>query len=243
MFEVKSKFHLTKWCADKTHWTDLFRPVIYSGFVGNPKTIPFYYAVSVGHSAMTDLTVGVDELFAAMRRDTRNGIKKAINAGCCFSVVNGVDEYAEFHNEFCRGKGIDLFTSAAKLRRYAKTVVTKVEHNGVVLAMMISIFDEDTKTAISLLSSTCRFSKGIDLRMVGNANRLLRLRTLELAKDMGYEKYDWGGICTDPNDPRYSISEYKLSFGGKVFENRTLKSPLYSFLEIVRNTARKICRH
>ena len=241
MFEVKSTFHITKWCADKTHWTDLFCPVVYSGYVGDPEKIPFYYNVSIGHSAITDLTIEKDALFEAMRKDTRSGIKKAIKAGCEFSVVESLEEYADFHNEFCKGKGLDLFTNSDKLRRYKKTIVTKSSLDGVTLAMMISVLDDESKTAISLLSSTCRFAEGVDLRMVGNANRLVRLRTLEMLKDMGYLKYDWGGICTDPNDPRYSIAEYKLSFGGKVFENRTLRSPLYSFLEKARNVVRKIC--
>lgn len=241
MFETKSKFHTTKWYADRTHWTDLFRPVIYSGYVGDPQHIPFYFGVTVGHSAYTDLKQDMKDIAALMKSNTRNECRRAEREGCVFELVSDMSEYVEFHNRFCISKGLDAIIDEDKLGKYKKILMAKTRLAEVSLAMHVTLLDEDSQRAVLLYSSSCRLEDGIDRKMIGWGNRYLHYKELELLKNMGYETYDWGGICTDTSDPRYSIGEFKLSFGGKVFENRTLRSPLYSFLEKARSVVRKIC--
>ena len=239
MFKTKSKFHTTKWYADRTHWTDLFRPVIYSGYVGDPQHIPFYFGVTVGHSAYTDLKQDMKVIAALMKSNTRNECRRAEREGCLFKIVSDVSEYVDFHNKFCISKGLDAIINEHKLRKYEKLLITKTCLAKSSLAMHVTLLDDDSKRAILLYSSSCRLEDGVDRKMIGWANRYLHYKELELLKSMGYETYDWGGVCTDPSDPRYSIGEFKLSFGGKVFENRTLKSPVYMLLEILRKTFRR----
>ena len=57
-------------------------------------------------------------------------------------------------------------------------------------------------------------------------------------KEHGYKVFDWSGIVLDPEDSRYSIGQFKLSFGGKVIDSLVLCSPIFKLLEYVRNIIR-----
>ena len=49
----------------------------------------------------------------------------------------------------------------------------------------------------------------------GYANTLLHWEMLLHFRDEGYETYDWGGAVFDRDSPLYSITRFKLGFGGE----------------------------
>jgi lipid II:glycine glycyltransferase (peptidoglycan interpeptide bridge formation enzyme) len=52
--------------------------------------------------------------------------------------------------------------------------------------------------------------------LVGRANRWLHWRTMLRFKEMGMERYDWGGLFEDESVPeRAGINNFKRSFGGQ----------------------------
>ena len=240
MFAVKSKFHQSLWFAQKVSVWDLFRIVTYVAYKGDVKSVPFYFKKHKGNSCETDLTQEMEAIFNAMRRDTRKRIRRAEKEGCTVEIVEDLGEYVDFHNSFCQKKGLDLFMSSEKLQRYGKLLITKSMHNGVVLSMLATVLDEQDRLAVSLLSASRRFESEIDRNMIGWGNRLLRIKTLELLKQRGFSKYDWGGVCMDENDPRYSITDFKLSFGGVVIDSWILESPAYVICSKLRSFARRL---
>lgn len=232
--EVKSRFHTVRWFEPIVHYGDLFRAVVYCSYQGDPAKRTWGFSRELDHSCVSDLTHDMAEIAASMRKDTRNGVRRAEKEGCQFVVVDDLSEYVDYHNAFCKSKGLDNYVSLEKLRKYEKLLVSKVVHDGIVLSMHISILDEKGHFAISLYSSSCRLEVNADRKLIGWGNRLLRYKELEYLKGKGYRTYDWGGVCTDPNDPRYSIGEFKLSFGGTVVDSWTLKSPMFVILETIR---------
>lgn len=235
MIEVKAKTHTIRLFANKLKMSDIFKLVLYCGYRGDVKKVPSYYSISKGASCYTDLTQPMDVIVSRMKSNTRNEIRRAEREGCSFSLVESVTEFIPFYNSFCKDKGLNDFTSEARMGKYRNVLMTKVVHDDEVLAMHANILDDESKTALLLYSCSRRLSDNVDRKLIGWGNRFLHYKDLEHLKGKGFECYDWSGVCTDPNDSRYSIGQFKLSFGGKQIDSWTIKSPLYARLEKVRN--------
>ena len=241
MIEIKSITHTVRLFASRLSVLDLFFPVMYCSYRGDKSKIPSYYKVIKGDSCFTDLTVGMDAVLASMKSNTRNEIRRAEREGCVFSVVDDMNEFIPFHNDFCASKNLPDYVNRSRLAKYGdRLLLTKVSHNGIVLAMHANIIDSESKMALLILSSSLRLAECVDRKMIGWGNRFLHFKELEYFKDNGYETYDWSGVCLDPNDPRYSIGQFKLGFGGKIIDSWTLESPMYSFLVWFRSKIRSL---
>lgn len=235
MIEIKSKTHTLRLFADCLQWTDLFKLVMYSGYRGDKARIPWYYKVVKGNSCETDLTQPMEVLLDAMKSNTRNEIRRAIKEGCTFSLVESLDEFVPFYNSFCSSKGLADFTSKSRMLKYPKLLLTKALHNGQVLAMHANVLDEGSKVAFLLYSCSQRLDANVDKKLIGWGNRFLHYKDMEFMKDQGYTIYDWSGVCMDPENPKYSIGQFKLAFGGKPIESYVLTTPLFAVLEGFRN--------
>jgi len=240
MFEVKSATHTNRYFAERLNWTDAFRVVQYLSYKGDAAKIPWYYSITRASSCYTDLTRGMDEILASMKSNTRNEIRRAIKEGCEFGIVDDVDEFIPFYNSFCESKGLNDFTSRAQIGKYEKVLITKAtDSEGGVLAMHANILDEKTKVALLMFSCSPRLDANVDKKLIGWGNRFLHFKDLEWLKDNGYTYYDWSGVCLDPDNPCYSIGQFKLSFGGKVVDSIVLRTPMFVLLEHVRDV---LCR-
>lgn len=235
MIEVKSRTNTLRILAKELHFFDLFRIILYSGYRGDTSKIPRYYKIVRGHSCVTDLRLSMDEILAAMNSTTRRQIRCAEKEGCRFELVADPNEFIPFYNGFCESKGLNDFVSLARLRKYEKVLLTKAVREGVPLAMHATILDERGRVALLMFSCSQRLDAGADRKLIGWANRFLHAKELEYLKSAGYELYDWCGVCLDPNDPRYSIGQFKLSFGGKIIDSWSLMTPLYALLSHLRN--------
>lgn len=242
MIEVKSITHTIRLYSDRVHFSDLFKVVMYCGYRGDKARIPRYYTIVKGESCLTDLRRTEDELLAAMKSNTRNEIRRAEKEGCEFQLVETFDEFIPFYNSFCTEKGLSDLTSRSRMGKYEKVLLTKAVKDGAVLAMHANVLDANSKVAFLLYSCSQRLAEGVDRKLIGWGNRFLHWRELQWLKAEGYETYDWSGVCTDPKDPRYSIGQFKLAFGGTLVDSWTLKSPLYAWLEKFRGVLRSARR-
>lgn len=184
---------------------------------------------------MTDLRASTDEILASMKSNTRNEIRRAIREGCEFRIEESLDDFVPFYNAFCKSKNLDDYTNKARIQKYEKVLITKAVHGDNVLAMHANILDGRSRTALLLFSCSQRLDEGVDRKMIGWGNRFLHFKDLEYLKSLGFETYDWSGVCLDPNDERYSIGQFKLAFGGRIVDSWSLKTPLYAMLEHARN--------
>jgi len=234
MLEVKSRFFKNRYFATKLSWLDIFHAIHYFNYLGGREHIPWYYSKKVGVSCVSDLTLGIDKVMAGMKSNTRNEIRRAIKEGCTFDIDDDVDAFVPYYNDFCRSKGLNDYTSKARIQKYKDILSTRVEHNGIVLARHINILDKIGKNAFLMFSCSPRLEENVDRRLIGWANKFLHYKDLEWLANAGFEKYDWSGICLDENDERYSIGQFKLSFGGVITHPLMLRTPLYWLFERFR---------
>lgn len=237
MIEIKKTLFTHRLFADRLSWSDLFWPRCYFGYRGDSEKIPFYYHVTKGQTAVTDLTLTLDELLALMKSNTRNEIRRAIKEGCTFEAGHDYEAFIPYYNAFCESKGLGDRVYMDRLTRYKgdnELLITKALHEGTVLAMHATVVNRKHKLAYLILSCSQRLGAGADAKLIGWGNRYLHYKDFEKLKELGIEEYDWSGICTDPHDERYSIGQFKLSFGGKRIPSNTVASPLYVLLAYLR---------
>ena len=242
MLEVRSRIHVNRYFADKLYFSDLFKVVHYFSYLGDVSKIPSFYLRKQGVSCFTDLTKSMDEIMAKMKPNTRNEIRRAMKEGCVFEVSDDLDEFVAFYNAFCDSKGLDDYASKARILKYKNVLITKVRQDETLLARHVNILDREGRSAFLMFSCSERLSEGVDRKLIGWGNKFLHYKDLEYLKDHGYVRYDWSGICLDPKDERYTIGQFKLSFGGEVVYPLMLRTPLFAALECTRVIIMKLRR-
>jgi hypothetical protein len=88
---------------------------------------------------------------------------------------------------------------------------------GFPLAAHVLLRDPRRRARLLLSGSADRSSERFR-KTVGPANRLLHWHELLHYKAGGYGLYDFGGCAPEKESPFYLISQFKLSFGGKIVE-------------------------
>src|SRR6266704_1731469 len=128
-----------------------------------------------------------------------------------------LDEFRAFFDAFARQKSLApadprWLIAACKARQLA---LASASRNGETLVWHAYVM---SGTTARLQHSGSYFrNKENDYRaLVGRANRWLHWRTLLRFKEMGMERYDWGGLFEDESAPeRAGINNFKRSFGGR----------------------------
>lgn len=240
MIEIVNKFHIQRLFATSLQTSDLWRAVFYAGYMGDIKKVPFYYKVEHGHSAISDLSVSLEDILGSMKSNTRNEIRRAEREGIAFEANVPYEEFVPFYNAFAESKGLEDRVNLQRLTKYDKTIITKASHDGITLAMHATVVNVEQKLAFLLFSCSPRLDAEVDKKMIGWANRFLHYKDFEYFKSLGIEAYEWSGVCTDPEDARYSIGQFKLSFGGELTDSYVLRTPIYRLMEFVRGVLYKI---
>lgn len=231
MIEIKSWSHTIRLYATRTNFSDIFKPIIYFGYRGDIKKVPFYYKVKRGGTAFSDLSLPMENLLAVMKSNTRNEIRRAIKEGCVFKRCEDTVRFINFYNAFCNSKGFSDRTSIARMGKYANVLLTEaVSREGTVLAMHANVLDRKSNTAFLLYSCSQRLDAYANTKLIGWANRFLHYKDMEYLRNEGYVNYDWSGVDSNPNSGTYSIGQFKMSFGGKYSDSYVLLSPVYLML-------------
>lgn len=236
MLEIKNKLYTQRFFAESLPLSDIFKAVTYTQYLGAHEKIPFYYKKIYGETATLDLTKPLDVLFQDMKSNTRNEIRRAEKEGCVFEYNYDYDSFVPFYNDFCISKGLkELIYTSATLKKYDKTIITMAKYNGLVLAMHATVVNEQDQCALLLYSCSRRLNENVDRKMIGWGNRYLHWKEFELFKKMGCTRYEWNGVCTNPEKKEvYNISQFKLSFGGNAVPSLGLRSPLFVFLKSIQ---------
>ena len=225
--------------ATKVDFIDRFRCALYSTYLGKGT---WGMASKKGHTIHIDLTQDKEEIFSGFKKNTRNEVRRAIREDYFFDPVIDLQEFVDFYNNFAKEKALALITPG-HLAKYGKSIIMfKAGVNGTTLCMHASTLDNEEKIAALLYSASVRLNDGIEKKSVGFANRFLHYKEFLVFKEMGYEKYDFSGVCIDENQPdKYLIGLFKKSFGGEETTSIELKSypmliiqAIYGFLPRAR---------
>lgn len=242
MIEVINKVYTQRFFAKSLSWDDLFKAVTYTQYEGNETMIPFWYKRVVGETSTLDLTKTIDELYTGIKSNTRNEIKRAQKEGCTFDYNYDYEAFVPFYNDFCKSKGLDDCIDEHTLAKYDKTLITRaLAADGTVLAMHATVVNEKDKEAMLLYSCSMRLNDNVDRKLIGWGNRFLHWAEFEYFKSIGIERYEWNGVCTNPEKVAvYNISQFKLAFGGGSKISIGLRTPMFVLLKSIQKTLRKI---
>lgn len=198
------------------------------------KNIPFWYKVSHGHTATSDLTLPWDEIYSRMKSNTRNEVKRAEKEGVVMECNYDYEAFVPFYNDFCDSKGIPFKINVDTLRKYDKMLITVAKKDSLVLCMHATVVNSKDGEAMLFYSCSQRLSDGVDRKLIGWANRFLHFKELQMFKNQGLKKYEWHSLVVDPEDIRYSIGQFKLSFGGELHETTNVQTPLFVFMKWIQ---------
>lgn len=179
------------------------------------------------NTAITDLTKTEEELWNLIKKNTRYEIRRAGKEGIkeiSFLADELPDDmlvaFEKTYNNMYISKGMKNTFNKELVKSYMKSAM---------IWFSIALFEEEPLVFHSYIvdsiharffysCSPFREQKEIATR-IGMMNRYLHWSDMMQLKQMGVEKYDWGGISNF--DMPNSIDRFKLSFGGerKMFYN------------------------
>jgi len=187
------------------------------------REVPFADARSTPFlSLVTDISIDEDALTNNFCKNCRYEIRRAeTKDGLRMEIITEpeirVDEFRAFYDAFARQKSLSLsdhqwLVAACKARQL---VLTRASRNDEALVWHAYVMSG--KTARLQYSGSCFRNRESDYRaLVGRANRWLHCRDMLRLKEMGMERYDWGGLFEDESVPeRAGINKFKKGFGGQ----------------------------
>jgi len=128
-----------------------------------------------------------------------------------------LDEFQAFYDAFAGEKSVApsyrrWLVAACKARQL---VLTSASRNGE--ALVWHAYLTSGKAAWLQYTGSCFRNKENDYRaLVGRANRWLHWKEMLRFKEMGIERYDWGGLFEDESIPENAgINKFKKDFGGQ----------------------------
>ncbi len=173
-------------------------------------------------SMVSDLSGGEDMITEKFGKDCRYKIRRAeTKDGLRMEFITDpesrLDEFRAFYDAFARQKSLgpsdrQWLLAACKARQLA---LSSASQNGEALVWHAHVMFG--RTAGLLYSGSYFRNRESDFRaLVGRANRWLHWKDMLRFKEMGIERYDWGGMFEDESTPeRAGINNFKRDFGGR----------------------------
>jgi hypothetical protein len=173
-------------------------------------------------SLVTDLSGGEDAIIEKFGKTCRYKIRRAeTKDGLRMEFIpdpeSRLDEFCAFFDAIARQKSFgrsdrQWLLAACKARQLA---LSSASQNGEALVWHAHVIFG--RTAGLKCSGSCFRNRENDYRaLVGQANRWLHWRDMLRLREMGVQRYDWGGLFEDESTPeRAGINNFKRDFGGR----------------------------
>jgi hypothetical protein len=173
-------------------------------------------------SMITDLSVPEDAITERFGKDCRYKIRRAdTKDGLALEFTTDpsgrLEECGAFCDAFAKQKGFwpcdrKWLLAACEAGRL---VLTSASRDGEALVWHACLLSG--KSAWLQYTGSCFRDKGNDHRaLIGRANRWLHWKEMLRFKEMGMERYDWGGLFEDESVPESAgINRFKKDFNGR----------------------------
>jgi hypothetical protein len=173
-------------------------------------------------SLVHDLSVEADAILSRFDKDCRYLVRRADEKDApemAFTVepAHRLEDFRAFYDAFASEKSLkpcywQWLVAASEAGQLA---LTSASLNGEALVWHAYLLSGTT--AQLEYSASCFRNKAKDYRsLVGRANRWLHWKDLLRFKEMGFRKYDFGGLFEDESTPeRAGINHFKKEFGGR----------------------------
>lgn len=182
-------------------------------------------AIFASQTILLELTPTEEELLASMHPKTRYNLNLAQRKGVRVVLMEGEKDVAEFirlQKETAARQKFFLHPDS-----YYKTVFKSLHHDGMAYLLLAKIpHPSDPQSSDLTIAAWMLFRYGETLYYPYGgsdyehrqlmASSLLMWEAIRLGKKLGCRIFDMWGACTDPKDPWYGFTRFKLGFGGKV---------------------------
>lgn len=223
MISIKKGFYHLSIYSKKVDIVDYFIMASYTSFLGNK---PLFFKENKGKTSIVNLQNDMDVISKNMKSNYRNEIKKAISLNINVEEEKDINQFISYYNNFAIKRGLAPINSY-NVTKYPHYIIYKALLEQTVLTYHVHIYDDDAKIVRLLFSASNRLDETIDTKAIGYANKYLHFKEFEYFKDQGLEKYDFAGVCDNPNDTaKYGIGLFKKGFGGDMIDTVSFDSPL-----------------
>jgi lipid II:glycine glycyltransferase (peptidoglycan interpeptide bridge formation enzyme) len=189
---------------------------------------PFGFTCKPFYTILNALDIPEQEILKGFTSTVRNEIRRSERENVQCGLMDSLDEFRRFHNEFAVAKGTYLADEGLIDGYKDKLVITCAALDQRILAAHAYLCDREAGTVRLLLSSNIRLTERIDANFIGRANKFLHFKDMIHFKENGYLVYDFGGVAYNTNEKqRQGINAFKQSFGGKLVQNTDYQSWLY----------------
>ena len=205
---------------------------------------PWLFRVEQRHTLLTDLLQDETTIFDSFPKDTRSQIRR-YEQEQYFSINlhTQLTQFIPLYNAFAMERGLSHFsTQDAANIGHDNYRIFSVYHDGKPIICHFYLLSPETgviNLLISASSSAYRDNPNMR-RLMGHANRCLHWQGMRYFKAAGFRTYDWGGYVVDTDDPTLQgINRFKRTFNGKLTPIYNYYSPVYGFIESIRQMERQ----
>lgn len=186
-------------------------------------------------TSLINLLGSEDNLFEAVKPNTRNEIRRAEKLGAGFKSENLPDsyfirKYLKTYRSFAGVKNLDPNLNSGRLNVLSKQqilTVTTATLNGTDVTFHAYLRDNQERVVLLYSHFNTEFADDIQR---GFINKYHHWKDILMFRNLGISWYDWGGL-DHKNTP--GIAKFKESFGGTphTFYSFQMKSGLYSLIK------------
>jgi GNAT acetyltransferase-like protein len=190
------------------------------------RTVPF-------RSIITDLSPKEDAITGQFGKDCRYKIRRAeARDGLAMEWLAEpqarLDEFSAFYDSFARERSIWLSDRRwlAAACAAGQLVLTSASRDGETLAWHAYLVCGKSAW-LQYTASSFRNGNGDHRALVGRTNRWLHWKEMLQFKELGVERYDWGGLFEDESAPENAgINNFKRDFGGREVRTYDCTAPV-----------------
>jgi len=235
MISFKKKFYFWKltdvWFRFEKGMHNLFSLRKYSFIQQHEQIKNSLFFKEISHTLITDLTQDTDIILSAVSKSVLKEAKKAEEEGITCIFNNDIDKFIEFYNKFAGNKQLYQFNKKFITEYKDFNTISYAMKDGEILAAHFYLVSRRFKLVRSFLSGSRMADEKFDKRTLGMANKFLKIEAIHYFKKCKFETFDYGGIVLNTdNQSLKGITEYKMSFGGKVTTDVSFLSPVYFIL-------------
>jgi len=185
---------------------------------------PHAFRKKLFHTTLLDITRPEPELWSRLdQKSCRTEINHAKRLGCEVSVNEHASEARRLISDFIADRGFRApLTDEEWQRHLTNSDVFVLWHGGVAVGTHVVRVDGDRRARV-MVGATVRRGGEYSGSKIGAFNRYLLWLEANHYRRAGVRWFDLGGITLDQSSPMYSITRFKLSFGGEVVEEHILR--------------------
>ena len=163
---------------------------------------------------LMDLSKGDEELFAAMRKKTRQYIHKAERAGVVTEESRDIDRFMKVLSAVGQR---DRF--AIRSREYFETLLSAFGDRALLMFARLGDQDAGAMLLVRIADRAWELYGGWSgAHAEARPFYLLKWRAMLRMRQLGVRRYDMYGLADSADDPLAGVENFKLGYGGEVVE-------------------------